>query len=52
MICRYLFMALMMLGICPTLAQAAPFRIGVFTPGMASEPVFLGFKEGLNRLGY
>ena len=27
-------------------------RIGVLTPGMVFDPVFQGFQEGLNRLGY
>ncbi len=28
------------------------YRIGVFTPGLAFDPVFRGFQEGLSRLGY
>ncbi len=33
-------------------AQPAQFRIAVLTPGLTFEPVFLGFKEGLERHGY
>jgi putative ABC transport system substrate-binding protein len=33
-------------------AQSASFRIGVLTPGGTFDPVFLGLKEGLERLDY
>ena len=44
--------ALALLIICPSWAQQRAMRIGVLTPGMAFEPVFQGFQEGLSRLGY
>jgi putative ABC transport system substrate-binding protein len=33
-------------------AQASSFKIGVLTPGLTFDPVFLGLKEGLGRLDY
>src|SRR3990172_5322258 len=33
-------------------AQSAPYRIGVLTPGLASEAVFRGREEELGRVGY
>lgn len=38
--------------VSPSLAQSQVLRVGVFTPGMAFDPVFLGLQEGLSRLGY
>jgi len=43
---------MMLSSVCPSLAQPKVLRIGVLTPGMAFDPVFLGFKEGLGRIGY
>ncbi len=57
LVVRSLFMvlleaALVLLIVCPSRAQPRALRIGVLTPGMAFEPVFQGFQEGLSRLGY
>ena len=38
--------------VCPSWAQPRVLRVGVLTPGMAFDPVFRGFQEGLSRLGY
>lgn len=33
-------------------APAADFKIGVLTPGLSMAPVFVGLREGLEKLGY
>ncbi len=45
-------MAMALMFVCSSWAHAGGFRVGVLTPGMAFEPVFHGFQEGLSRLGY
>lgn len=49
---RFLFAAFVLMIVCPPRVQAGGGRIGVLTPGMAFDPVFRGFQEGLSRLGY
>lgn len=36
----------------PAGAHAADFKIGVLTPGLIMDPVFIGLREGLEKQGY
>jgi putative ABC transport system substrate-binding protein len=45
-------LAILFMAAASSSAQSQIHPIGVLTPGKAFDPVFLGFQEGMSRLGY
>lgn len=45
-------LVLLMIGAAPLTGGAADFKIGVLTPGLSMDPVQVGLREGLEKLGH